>query len=670
MNDNMQQLHQNDIETLRAALAPLDARCPLPNELKGDVVMENAKEPRAKTAVYLRRGLAFAATLAVFVGSMFAADKLNIFTKGELLLPPEPTTAIEKTEVEPLSTYYDLQKTFLKLQKDYKDATRFDGVRDFFKGRVVYQMEDAEAAPGGTLDDGMDLAGAMEDYNGAVTTTTTAQDEKSAHGETNTQVAGVDEADILKNDGQFLYYVSQNKLSIIKALPANQMKAMASITIPDYRNDTQLYVQGNRMALVYSEYPPGGSSAASVQIYDISDRANPVLVKSFSQKGSMLSSRMQNGRIYLISTQWVNLDFKVRDGAIPEADILPAVYTNGQEELVTADCIAILPETTEPSYLVLSSIDLQSEATETENAAILGAGSQVYCSTEALYVACQQYSSLGGWRNINEKTVIYKFDLLADGKIKPGPTGEVAGSPLNQFAMDEYQNHFRIATTGWDDKKGDRVNLVTVLDKDLKQAGVIGGIAPGESIQSVRFIGTAGYVVTFLQTDPLFVLDLADPKNPKITGELKLPGFSAYLHPWDAKHLIGVGPDGDDRGTNGHLKVSLFDISNPAAPKEVDRVIIKDSWTEIQQNHKIFTACREKGIFGLPINDGYRGGSGFHVFRVEGSTVSGQYALETGTYANIRRGTYIGSDWYLLDANNRLSAYAMDDGKALGVLEF
>jgi len=645
--------------------------------------MEHTKAlVRNKPAVYFRRGLAFAATLAVFVGSMFAADKLNIFTRNEVLLPPEPTTAITKNEVEPLSTYYDLQKTFLKLQKDYKDASRFDGVGDFFDGlwsrKNAVQEFDADAALGAAPGDA--LTGAMEEESTMPAIDYAAQSEKakdesgSSHGETNTQVAGVDEADILKNDGEYLYYVSQNRLSILKALPANQMKAMSSITIPDYRNDTQLYVQGNRMALVYSEYPPGGSVAASVQIYDISDRMNPVQVKSFSQKGSMLSSRMQNGRIYLISTQWVDLGFKVRDGAIPEADILPAVYTNGQEELITSDCIAILPETTEPSYLVLSSIDLQSEANETENAAILGAGSQVYCSTEALYVACQQYGNARTmsmpWGNVNEKTVIYRFDLQADGKIKPGPTGEVAGSPLNQFAMDEYQNHFRIATTGWDEKKGDRINMVTVLDKELKQAGAIGGIAPGESIQSVRFIGTAGYVVTFLQTDPLFVLDLADPKNPKITGELKLPGFSAYLHPWDAQHLIGVGPDGDNDGTNGDLKVSLFDISDPAAPKEVDRVIIKDSWTDIQQNHKIFTACREKGLFGLPIYDGYRGGSGFHTFRVNGSTITGAFAFETGAYANIRRGTYIGSDWYLLDENSRLSAYAMADGKALGMLEF
>ena len=136
MNENMNQAQQNDIEALRAALAPLDARCPLPNELKGDVVMEHAKAPHTKIAINFRRGLAFAATLAVFVGSMFAADKLNFFTRNELLILPEPTTAIEKSEVKPLSTYYDLQKTFLKLQKDYKDATRFDGVRDFFKGQI------------------------------------------------------------------------------------------------------------------------------------------------------------------------------------------------------------------------------------------------------------------------------------------------------------------------------------------------------------------------------------------------------------------------------------------------------------------------------------------------------------------------------------------------------
>ena len=661
------------LQGLRAALAPLDERCPLPDTLKGDRVMQNApsakdsKAPKSNTAVYLRRGLAFAAMLAVVAGSMFAADKFNFFTRNELRIDPPPVTGNSEDDGEALSTYYELQKTFLAMQKNY----------DMLEGHLMHGLTMEEAQTMAETMPAADMAppGEVAGNNYAGEKMAAARDAAGAHGETNTQVKGVDEADILKNDGEYLYYVNQNRLFILKAFPANEMKVMSSLTIPSYRSDTQLYVQGDRMALVYSEYPPGGDPAASIQVYDISDRANPLQVKSFSQKGSMLSSRMQDGRIYLISTQWVNLDFKLNNGVIPEADILPAVYADGEEQLLPAKCIAILPGAEEPSYLVLSSFDLHSEQTQTESAAILGAGGQIYCNAEALYVACQQYGmstfarSTSLWAGVGDKTVIYRFDLLPDGKIKVGPSGEVAGSPLNQFSMDEYQGHFRIATTGWSEKSN-RINMVTVLDKDLKQVGIIDNIAPGESIQSVRFLGPAGYVVTFLQTDPLFALDLADPSKPKITGELKLPGFSAYLHPWDATHLIGVGPDGDDNGTNGHLKISLFDVSNPAAPREADRVIIKDSWTDIQSNHKIFTVCAEKSLFGLPVYDGYYSGSTFYTFSVKGGKLVKSHVLQDGSYANIQRGTYIDDAWYLLDLNNILSVYSMDSGTGLGRLAF
>jgi uncharacterized secreted protein with C-terminal beta-propeller domain len=496
----------------------------------------------------------------------------------------------------------------------------------------------------------------------------------------------VDEADILKNDGQYLYYIPQTygntTLYILQALPADGMKVLSSMSIPGYRQGTELYVQGSRMALVYSEYPPGGDPAASVQVYDITDRTAPKMVKSFSQKGQMLSSRMQGGRIYLISTQGANLNFRVKGGAIPEEDILPRVYSNGEELLLPADKIAVLPENDDPSYLVISSLDLQSNDTVTENAAILGAGSQVYCNTEALYVACQQYMAFNdglarsmpfqSW-GTGRTTRIYRFKLLPGGKIQASGQGEVPGGLLNQFSMDEYQGHFRIATTGWNEKD-EQVNFVNILDKDLKAVGTLDNLAPGERIQSVRFIGPTGYVVTFRQTDPLFVIDLADPAKPKVLGELKLPGFSAYLHPWDATHLIGVGPDGDEQGLNNGVKVSLFDISDPAKPCEADKAVVKNCWTDIQQNHKAFAVCAEKGLFGLPLQNN-NGAAQFYTFRVDGGKLARGDTLKNpdATYDPMEeyygsfalRGTYIGQNWYVLGIRGA-AAYGMVDGKELG----
>ena len=668
--------NKNHAASLREALAPLDERCPTPGALAAGRLLQHAAPSRGSYAVPPRRGLALAMTLAVVLSSALLSDRLNLFSGGRNKLAElEPMASMENsnTEITGFGTsYYELEQAFLSMQKEQKEIYAAEkraagGFRAVFDGAMMATMPAADADLGGSIDYALGKSG-----------------------ETNTQVQGVDEADVLKTDGGHLYYIQGGRLYIVQALP--ELNVLSSMAIPNYRQNAELYLLGNRMALVYSEYPPGGDPAASVQVYDIADKTRPLLVKSFSQPGSLLSSRLMNGRIYLISTQWANLDFRVKDGVIPPEDILPQVYDDGQARTLPVRCIALLPERDEPSYLMASSVDIESSRPESESAAILGAGSQMYCSRTALFVACQQYQSaaaLGGrmraW-GIGNKTVIYKFDLLPGGEIKSAGAGEAPGAPLNQFSMDEYKGYFRIATTGNREKDGETVNFITILDGNLKQAGNLENIAPGERIQSARFIGGKGYIVTFRQTDPLFVIDLENPAAPKILGELKLPGFSAYLHPWDATHLIGIGPGGDEQGTDSSTKVSLFDISDPARPREVDRAIIPNAWSEIQQNHKILSVCREKGLFGLPLR-GYGQGAGFYTFHVRGDRISSGWTLKAAAAsqaenaaldADLRygyypkdslRGTYIGNTWYVLGAEG-VAAYAMDSGREAGSVMF
>jgi len=658
----------NEIDSLRDALSTLDERCPLPNSLRAEHVLQDAAPARRSYTAPLRRGLALAAALAVMISASVLVNRANLFTSG-------PYVALPTEEVSFDTSYYELEQAFLRMQNnrqrawgmyDYEEMTMEETMEETM---MPADMNAAMAAPGESLDGNRMYAGSV----------------KRAAGETNTQVRGVDEADILKNDGEHLYYVQGGRLYIVQLQP--ELKVLTSLGIPNYRQNTELYVRENRMALVYSEYPPGGDPASSVQVYDIADREKPLLVKSFSQPGSLLSSRMIDGRVYLLSTQWANLDFRVRNGVIPEEDILPVVYNDSEPRMLPAGCISIMPNIEEPSYLLVSSLDVESSKSESENAAILGAGSQVYCNPSALFVACQQWQNSGGlmraW-GIAAKTMIYKFDLLPGGKIKSAGAGEAPGAPLNQFSMDEYRGYFRIATTGNRDRDGETVNFITILDGSLKQVGSIENIAPGERIQSARFLGGRGYIVTFREVDPLFAIDLEDPRNPKILGELKLPGFSAYLHPWDEKHLIGIGPGGDDRGTDGSTKVSLFDISDPARPIEADRVIIPRTWSEIQQNHKILTVCAEKGLFGLPLRDDY-GGSSFYTFHAQGNRVTRSWTLDAVRSNNAReispyygyyydgnhamRGTYIGDTWYVLGTQG-VAAYAMDSGVAAGSVLF
>ena len=240
----------------------------------------------------------------------------------------------------------------------------------------------------------------------------------------------------------------------------------------------------------------------------------------------------------------------------------------------------------------------------------IGAGTDIYSSDKHLYVTKVKYDYE---ENETQKvtTEIYRF-VLADGKCKFEKSGEVPGSVLNQFSMDESGDYFRIATTDsktWENK--DNTNNLYVLDKDFNVVGKVEGLAKGEKIYSVRFMGNRAYMVTFVQTDPLFVIDLKDPTNPTVLGELKIPGYSKYLHPYDETHLIGFGENtkvvnygyGDNVVTDG-MKMALFDVTDPTNPKEMYSVDIgeKGTYSELLYNHKALLFSKEKNIIAFPIS--------------------------------------------------------------------
>ena len=696
MNENF----NKELEQLRIALSPLDEKCPMPASLNAEMIMHNAEMPVRRTWLTpqaAKRGIALAASLALVCVSLLVFNRgYNLRENYNSAQPPaassiashniETPDANIQTQVA-MGDWQALEAAFLRMRLEAEERmAEYDdeliGLSSFWRNMV----------PGRAAID-MEMAMPMEESQDSAALT--AQNAAS-HGETNTQVQGVGESDILKNDGQYLYYLRHSfdrfgnsedySLFILRPLPANNMQLVSRTIIPaSFASDMEMYVMGDRLAVVYTSY--GDDVRANARLYDISDRANPVELRHFAQEGTLTTSRLLNGRVYLLSNHWKTLDFRTRGDSIPPGDILPLVYEDSRAVLLPPERIAVLPEANEPSYLILSSIDVNDANADTESAAILGAGTQVYCSMDALYVARMRYTrgdihpwARIGWWGIADQTVIYRFDLLPNGQIRPGPQGEVKGVPLNQFSMDEHNGYFRIATTAPCDQD-ESVNIITILDSNLRQVSTIEGIAPTERIQSARFMGDMGYIVTFRDTDPLYVIDLSNPRAPKILGELKITGFSGYLHPWGDKHLVGVGPDGCDVGLNGDTKVSLFDISDPADPREVDRVIVPSSHVGIQHNHKIFVPVPEKGVFGLPIYDTDHGGSSFYTFRVQGSTISGLHRLDAvespvnhswgwTQQPVVERGTFIGDTWYVIGSERSLAAYSMANGREIGRLRF
>ena len=270
------------------------------------------------------------------------------------------------------------------------------------------------------------------------------------------------------------------------------------------------------------------------------------------------------------------------------------------------------PDSEENSYLNIAGFNINNnEPANIES--YLGAGEEIYSSENNLYITKVKYEYknnifYGYYDNYDVDTYIYKFKL-EDSKIVYTNVGSVPGEVLNQFSMDEKDGYFRIATTDSNNWNSDTdTNNMYVLNEKLEVVGKIENLAKGEKIYSVRFMGNRAYMVTFVQTDPLFVIDLSEPTNPVVLGELKIPGYSKYLHPYDETHIIGFGENTTTNKYGGvvtdGMKMALFDVSNPSNPKELYSVDIgeKGTYSEILNNHKALLFSKEKNIIAFPIS--------------------------------------------------------------------
>ena len=497
---------------------------------------------------------------------------------------------------------------------------------------------------------------AMPEESAAADNSKDAGQSGTSYGETNVQVEGVDEADVIKNDGRYIYFIAGNTLVIVDALDPANMTVAGKITLDEGSTFSEMYITGNTLTTIgytYEEMPMTESVAPEgremmpgmyipvknytfAKVYDISDRSLPVMTREYLIEGYPLSSRMTGGKLYLVTNKWSY--FYGADGVVRAEDVLPYKYDSTKDDattIIAPDEIAYLPNPVDNSFMNISVMDVDSNrAVEVET--VLGGGSTIYMSTNALYIVKPVYyffpavlematdsegSDTSVTTDVQEpqepKTQIFKYELTANS-VRYAGTGEVRGDVLNQFSMDEFNGFFRIATTLW--TENGTVNNVFILDSNMQNTGSVENLAPGERIYSVRFSGNTGYVVTFRNMDPLFVLDLSNPANPRVTGELKIPGFSNYLHPVGENLLLGIGVDTkevytkDEKGNEivvgfetGWLKLSLFDVSDPYNPKEVDVLVIgkQGSYTEAQYNHKAFTWWPEKQVamFSAQINN-------------------------------------------------------------------
>ena len=469
---------------------------------------------------------------------------------------------------------------------------------------------------------------------------------RSDYSTTNVQVQGVDEADIVKTDGNYLYQVSHQKVLIYKAYPASEMALVSEISYADGQfSPLELYVSGTRLVIIGTTNPyalrSGGISPDKSQIiypyygytavkaiqYDLANPGNPVKVREVSLQGNYISSRLIDNDLYLVANQGI---YYWQDSTIPLNPQYMDSALGSETKSVPYTDIRYMPPIVNASYLLVAGLALDDPDQPMNIQACLGAGEEVYVSQDHLYVSI--YEGMMGIRPMGitldgfaeakdqEATLIYKF-ALNNASVAYHARGQVPGRILNQFSMDEDGDNFRIATTlgnAWSSGTDTSSNNVYILDGNLNITGKLENIAKGEQIYSVRFIGDRGYVVTFKTTDPLFVIDLKDPWKPIVLGALKIPGYSDYLHPYDENHLIGFGKDTitvsikDSSGTVVDtaayylgMKIALFDVSNVTKPIEKYSIRIGDRGTESEllNDHKALLFSKEKELLAFPVNE-------------------------------------------------------------------
>lgn len=458
---------------------------------------------------------------------------------------------------------------------------------------------------------------------------------------TNNQVEGVDEADLVKTDGEYIYSIMNGRVTITDVKDPKSMVKMAEIPATEDFFPTQLFLHEDTLIIIGDHHIPYNysdtsgeienkmmiapySSSTNVRFYDVENAKNPKLVREIGAEGYLNGARKTDNMLYFVTNVSPNFWAWEQDQDI---ELRPYTFDSEKGDKaspMSLSKISILPGSLEGTYSIITSMDLNNaKDSQVVTKGYLGGSQSMYMSKENLYITAPIYlpTSEGGndtsrsmmWNPQEMNTEIFKF-RLDDTLVDFVSSSEVPGMLLNQFSMDEHEGYFRVVTTkgfAWDEETPSENNLF-IFDAGMKQVGSLEGLAKGERIYSARFMGDKAYMVTFKETDPLFVMDVSNPSAPKVLGELKIPGFSNYLHPLDENHLIGFGYDTksisdgsgkEPRIVTGGMKISLFDITDFANPKEKDTEILggQGTYSALQYDHKALFQHSERGLYGFPV---------------------------------------------------------------------
>ncbi len=569
----------------------------------------------------------------------------------------------EVTSIKTAKNYDEIYEYISEQQKAYESATE------------SYVMED--------MDSGMSAGGAetakSADMPAAVAEDTAVAEGASDYSDTNVREEGVGEPDIIKTDGKRIYTASNQQVHIVD-IQKEEMKYLGTVKLDEEGYISEIFIKDDRLIVVYTqtifknpdgEY--GGYQEYTVaETFDVSKPEKPKSVGKITQSGAYNNMRVVGDDVYLLSNFYadtyssrVQRDMyipSVQGKRVESGDILMPLFPMGNK------------------YTVISAFSIKDPEKKVDNKAVFGSSGICYVSRSNIYICESNYGFYdvmplarqpeGGNENGSSsvaQTCIRKISY-EDGELEAVGQTVVDGILNDSFSIDEYEGNLRLAVTVTQLSSGNSGGLVFpgiqteeeegpqdsnslyILDKNLKELSRIEGLAPDETIYSARFMGETGYFVTFRQIDPLFSVDLSNPKKPEIIGELKIPGFSQYLHPYGEGLLLGIGMDVDETGiTTEGVKLSMFDISDPADVEEVQKYILEDTYsTDVSYNYKAAFLDVKKNLIGF---SAYGDTACYYIFSYGEDGFECLFERELTGFSSEIRALYSGSRLYLVTGN-------------------
>ena len=615
--------------------------------------------------------IAAAACVCVVVGATVGIKQIN---KGNNKTLDAATIASAADQTETTQT--------LTTAKDYKEIEKC--IKEYNK-----QM----ARDNNSMAIGLYESASSAD---AATAESSNVSDTGGYSDTNVRENGVGEADIVKTDGKNIYTLCRSVVTIT-AIDNGSMEKLASIEQGAERYVEDIYVQDDKLVLFGTLGRQVGNSEDSeaydgyyenntyVQVYDISDPSNPKEIGNMEQSGGYNTSRIVDGYVYVLS------QFHPYEDNVTARDLwyIPEV----QGKSIEAENIYMPQEAEGNEYTIITAFSLDDPSEKTDSKAVFGYSDVCYVSENNIYITSNCYED-----SDVSRTLIRKISYT-DGKLAGVAQTKIKGMLNDSFSIDEYEGNLRLVTTideiysnddimplnetadetadknGTTDKSDaskvtekavaenvkDAVpgtNSLYVLNDKLEIIGSIHNLAKDERIYSARFMGDTGYFVTYRQVDPLFSVDLSDPENPKILGELKIPGFSEYLHPYGDGKLLGIWMDVSEDGfTTEGVKLSMFNVTDPSNVTEENKYTIEESYgTDVGYNYKGVFVDVQKNLFGFVT---YHDGVTYQLFtydEAEGfkEVMSRQLSGYEGS-----RGLYIGDVFYLV-SGNMIESYSMN----------